>query len=489
MLFNTTAYILFFLFVLIFYWIIPNRFRNIFLLIVSYFFYMQWNSYYIVLLVAVTIITYVSGLLLEKNTHTCKRLLIGTSGIVICLGILGIFKYFNFAVQTANRFMILLGQSPITWTSRLILPVGISFYTLQSLGYLIDVYRKEILAERNIIKYAVFLSFFPQLVAGPIERSKNLLQQLSAPKKFSEHNLRKGLLLMLWGLFVKMVIADRIAIFVDTVFSDSVTFNGFFVVIATILFSIQIYCDFYGYSTIARGTALTLGIELMDNFNAPYFSQNIKEFWQRWHISLSSWFRDYLYIPLGGNRKGKIRQMINLLIVFGISGLWHGASLAFVFWGFLNGFYQVISLTIEPLVNKAKIWSGWESRIAGKAIRMVLTFSLISFAWLFFRAGGIGIAKELLANMVMNRNWNIFFDDSLYGVGIDRKHFTVLTTSIILLFGVDYRKYRNTDVAELLLSQYTWFRVFVEILLIVMILLFGCYGELYDATSFIYFQF
>lgn len=232
---------------------------------------------------------------------------------VTCLGLLGIYKYANFFIQTANRLFAAVGKNQISWTSALVLPVGISFYTLQSLGYLIDVYRGDIYAEKNYLRFALFVPFFPQLVAGPIERSKNLLKQIGTAKKFSYENLKRGFLLIGWGMFLKMVIADRAAIFVDKVYADYHTYGGFYIILATFLFSIQIYCDFHGYSTIARGAALTLGYSLVENFNAPYLSGSVREFWRRWHISLSSWFRDYLYIPLGGNRKGKARRNINLM--------------------------------------------------------------------------------------------------------------------------------------------------------------------------------
>lgn len=299
-------------------------------------------------------------------------------------------------------------------------------------------------AEKNFLRYALFVSFFPQLIAGPIERSKNLLVQLRQPHSFSYENLRKGALLILYGLFLKMVIADRAAVIVDTVYQNSGVYPGFFIAVATIFFSIQIYCDFYGYSTIARGSALIMGIRLMDNFNAPYFSRSVKEFWRRWHISLSGWFRDYLYIPLGGNRRGKLKKEKNLLAVFAVSGLWHGASLAFVFWGILNGVYQVIEDVVEDikawLKKYLQRWQGpFEKRedsilqpFSRKLFQTVLTFLLITFAWLFFRAGELDRAIGRLAGM---------------------------------------------------------FRVSGIMLLLFTILLYGCYGELYDVQQFIYFQF
>jgi len=374
MLFNTVQYLLFLPIVVLIYYCIPAGMRYIWLLIISYYFYMQWNPFYVVLLFFSTFLTYVCGRIIEK-LRVCETGLEticehGNSDwysqaerkkkqkmcLVLCiflnLGVLGFFKYFNFGIQILNHLLAYIRIDEISWHSDILLPVGISFYTLQALGYLIDVYRGDIYAERNFMKYALFVSFFPQLVAGPIERSRNLLVQLHEVHLFQYDNLRKGLLLVLYGLFLKMVIADKAAVIVDTVYENSAVYSGFYIVVATIFFAIQIYCDFYGYSTIAKGSALMLGIHLMENFSAPYYSKSVKEFWRRWHISLSHWFRDYLYIPLGGNQKGNIRQKFNLLVVFGVSGLWHGASMTFIVWGLLNGIYQIV----EDMVVKSKTW-------------------------------------------------------------------------------------------------------------------------------------
>lgn len=492
MLFNTVEFLIFFGIVLVIYWILPEKVKAVWLLAASYYFYMQWNPRYILLILFITTVAYAGGIWIERISENFKvRKIVFILCLVICLGTLGIFKYADMGIRAANRLIGLTGGNPISWTSSLILPVGISFYTLQSLGYLIDIYMGEIYAEKNYFKFALFVSFFPQLVAGPIERSKNLLKQLSATPKFSYENLRKGFLWILWGMFLKVVIADRAAIFVDRVYADYHTYSGLYIVLATVLFSIQIYCDFHGYSTIARGTALTMGYSLTENFKAPYFSQSIKEFWRRWHISLSSWFRDYLYIPLGGNRKGIMRKNVNLLAVFSISGLWHGAALSYVFWGFLNGIYQVVSGLSEPIKKKISFLFAWKEKTPEKILKTCVTFVLVSFAWLFFRAGGFRKALDMLKYMVWghHHNFNILFDESIYSLGISRKHFSVLWLSIIVLFAVDYRKYKGLDVADELLAQHFWFRFVIEIVLLFAILLFGCYGELYDAASFIYFQF
>lgn len=515
MLFNTPQYILFLPIVVLVYYCLPKKVRYIWLLIVSYYFYMQWNPLYITLLFSCTFLTYFCGRIIERlkkqgaeegegaiQEKIRRKQKMCFAACILCnLAILGFFKYFSFGISVLNHLLSLIHVKGVSWEYDILLPVGISFYTLQALGYLIDVYRGDIYAEKNFLRYALFVSFFPQLVAGPIERSKNLLVQLYKPQSFSYENLRKGALLVLYGLFLKMVIADRAAMIVDTVYDDSVAYPGFYIVVATIFFSIQIYCDFYGYSTVARGSALIMGIHLMDNFQAPYYSRSVKEFWRRWHISLSGWFRDYLYIPLGGNRKGWLRKQGNLLAVFTVSGLWHGASFAFIFWGLLNGIYQVAENVIwriksrtEIYVRKWKAMLGEEEeneteRFSAVLFRTVMTFCLVTFAWLFFRAGGISHAKEMLVNMVCDNNWVILFDGSLYELGVERNYMNILLASILLLFVVDYHKYRGKDVVDLFLKQGWWFRVSGIMLLLFTVLLYGCYGELYDIQQFIYFQF
>lgn len=516
MLFNTPQYLLFLPLVVLVYYCLPKKVRYIWLLITSYYFYMQWNPLYVTLLFSCTFLTYLCGRILgslgaenanmqEETGAERKAALKRKACLVVCillnLGILGFFKYFQFGISILNRLLSVIHVDSVSWGNDILLPVGISFYTLQALGYLIDVYRGDIYAEKNFLRYALFVSFFPQLVAGPIERSKNLLVQLKTPQSFSYENLRKGALLVLYGLFLKMVIADRAAVIVDTVYQDSAAYPGFYVAAATVFFSIQIYCDFYGYSTIARGSALIMGIRLMENFNAPYYSKSVKEFWRRWHISLSGWFRDYLYIPLGGNRKGRLRKQGNLLTVFTVSGLWHGASFSFVFWGLLNGVYQVVGDVFSKIGKRffEQIRKRREDREnpeekAEEHFSTVLfctirTFLLISFAWLFFRAGGMMSALRMLESMFSQNNWTILFDGSLYGLGVARNYMNVLLGSILLLFIVDYQKYHGKDVADVFLKQGWWFRVSGIMCLLFTILLYGCYGELYDIQQFIYFQF
>lgn len=340
MLFNSLEFLLSFPLVCLGYYVIPHRARYLFLLAFSYFFYMCWNPRYALLMFTSTAITFVSGLLIEsankvedgKERVRRKNIYVALS-FISNLAILFFFKYFDFAAATFIRILAVAGIQAQSPTFDIILPVGISFYTFQALSYTMDVYRKDIYAEHNFLKYALFVSFFPQLVAGPIERSKNLLIQINEKHEFDFARVRSGLLLMLYGYFQKVVLAEYLAIVVDSVYNTYTERTGFQLLIATICFAFQIYCDFGSYSNIAVGSARVMGFRLMENFNTPYFAVSVSDFWRRWHISLSTWFRDYLYIPLGGNRKGKVRKWMNLMVVFLVSGLWHGASWHFVIWG------------------------------------------------------------------------------------------------------------------------------------------------------------
>ena len=377
MLFNSLQYAVFLPIVFALYWALPHRYRQPVLLIASYYFYMSWNVKYVVLILFTTAVSYTAAVLLERTDRTGKRKLLLAATLVACLGVLFLFKYFNFFMGSlaaaAQRFAIPLHPT----TLKLLLPVGISFYTFQTLSYVIDVYRGDVTAEKNFFTYALFVSFFPQLVAGPIERTKNLLPQLKAEHTFDYDQAMYGLKLMAWGYF-KKAFADHLASYIDGIYANISGATRFDLIAAAIFFSIQIYCDFSGYSDIARGTAKLLGIDLMENFKSPYFSSGIREFWSRWHISLSTWFRDYVYIPLGGNRCSKLRHYANLLITFLVSGLWHGANWTFVVWGGLHGLGQI-----------AEDAFGGRIPAKGKIARMtsiILVFLFCSIAWVFFRA-------------------------------------------------------------------------------------------------------
>lgn len=500
MLFNTIDYLLFFTIVLCVNYILPKKVRYIWLLIASYYFYMEWNPWYVFLILGTTVITYLSGVAIEKaNSEADRNKKCRTGIVVFCLvvllAVLGYFKYYDMFLEYLNMFVESFGGQIITRRFEVLLPVGISFYILQSIGYVLDVYRREVEPQRNFLKYALFVAFFPQLVAGPIERTKNLMNQLDKPAKLTWDDFVSGIILICYGVFCKIVIADRIAVIVKNVYGSWETYTGLYIVYAAVLFSFQIYCDFYGYSTIARGSAKLLGISLMDNFNAPYFAKSIKEFWRRWHISLSTWFRDYLYIPLGGNRKGEIRKHTNLLFVFAVSGLWHGASMSFVVWGILNGIYQVLSDVLKKITNCFRK----DSEVGNVKFNMVIsknvgflkwvgTFLIVSFTWIFFAASDMEHALNIIKAMFVI-DINVITEGGLFSLGVDKNYTIVLGISIVILMVVDYVKYTGRNVVGILISKSLIIDAIIIILLVFSCLIFGCYGEMYDTQQFIYFQF
>lgn len=333
MLFNSISFALFLPIVFVLFWLLPHRYQWLVLLAASYYFYMSWSVKYVTLILIVTIVSYIGARGMERTENSVLRKLLLWIVLVASLGILFAFKYWNFTVDFLEQIFRLFSIPLHPITLNLLLPVGISFYTFQTLSYVIDVYKGEVKAERHFGKYATFISFFPQLVAGPIERTNNLLPQILEEHRFDYRQASYGLKRMAWGFFKKMVIADNLAIFADRVFADVYAFQGFSLFAAAIFFTFQIYCDFSGYSDIAIGTADLFGIRLMQNFKSPYFASSLREFWKRWHISLSSWFQDYVYIPLGGNRAGKVRTYLNVMITFLVSGLWHGAAWHYIVWG------------------------------------------------------------------------------------------------------------------------------------------------------------
>ena len=496
--FNSIEFLIFLPIVTVVYFLVPKKIKKLWLLCASYFFYMCWNAKYALLILTSTVVTYASGLLLEKAkqpdlpdsaVRRRKKWIVALS-FIINLGILVFFKYFGFALRIISAVAAATHIQFTVPTFDILLPVGISFYTFQALGYTMDVYREDIRAEKNFIQYALFVSFFPQLVAGPIERSGNLIRQLAEPKKFSFDRFREGFLLMLWGLFMKMVLADRIAIFVNTVYGDYTKYSGFYLIVATILFAVQIYCDFGGYSTIAIGAARILGIDLMENFDAPYLSTSVAQFWRRWHISLTSWFRDYLYFPLGGSRKGKFRKYLNKMIVFLVSGLWHGAGYNFIIWGGLNGLYEVFGEMTLPIRKKITDRLGLHRESLGhRLFQGVFTFALIDFSWIFFRAGDLHSALKIVKSILWADNPWILTDGSLYRCGLDISNFLLLLAGIGILLFADLCRRRNIHVREIIFRQDGWFRWLFIALAVTAILTFGIWGPNYDAASFIYFQF
>jgi len=504
MLFNSGQFLLFFPLVVLVNFILPKSFRWIWLLLSSYYFYMCWEPAYALLMLLSTVLTYLSGVAIHRvgprgadgqfspSQIRLRKLAVALS-FVSNLSILVFFKYFDFLTENLCSALSVFGVALTKPSFSVLLPVGISFYTFQALSYTVDVYRGDVEVEKNFFRYALFVSFFPQLVAGPIERSSKLLLQLRQPKDFCFERMRRGLLTMLWGFVLKMVIADRTAIFVDTVYGDPGVYGGWYLVVATVLFAFQIYCDFAGYSTIAMGAAEILGINLMKNFNAPYLAQTVTDFWHRWHISLSTWFRDYLYIPLGGNRKGKLRKYFNLMTVFLVSGIWHGAAWSFVVWGGLNGLYQVLGETLRPVWRRIGNALGFGSGNRWtRLLKMLATFMLVDFAWIFFRAGGLRGPQGALGiiNSIFHAdNAHIFVDGSLYLCGLDAPNFALMLVSIVLLMLVDLCAEHGIDLRAGIIRLPAVIRCVFIAAAVLAVFLFGIWGSGYDAASFIYFQF
>lgn len=398
MLFNSVQFLIFYPIVLIIYFILPSiKTRNILLLLSSYYFYSLYKFEYTLLIAFSTIVDYFAGLYMNRIEDKKKRQILLITSLSVNLGTLFFFKYFNFFNDNLNVLFSHIGLSYATPNFDILLPVGISFYTFQTLSYTIDVYRGKLEAEKDFITFALYVTFFPQLVAGPIERATNLLGQFREYHKPSYQRVVSGIRLMMWGFFKKVVIADRVAVVVDSVYNSPDEFTGIYFIITTVLFAFQIFCDFSGYSDIAIGSARIMGYDLMKNFDRPYHSKSVTEFWRRWHISLSTWFLDYLYIPLGGNRKGRLRTYINLFTIFLVSGLWHGASWTFVIWGILNG----VAVVIERLICIDKFWVYIESEkkllnIIVTPLGNILTFIYICITWIFFRANSVSDAVNII---------------------------------------------------------------------------------------------
>ena len=485
MLFNSIQFLFFFPVVMILYFIIPFKIRWILLLIASYYFYMCWKVDYIVLIIISTLIDYICSnqmakLKFKKNRK--KWLLIS---IFSNLGILFGFKYFNFF---SENIQTLFNQYNIFYDIpffNVLLPVGISFYTFQTLSYSIDVYNGKTTAQKHLGVFAVYVSFFPQLVAGPIERSNHLLPQFFKEHKFSYNRVKSGLQKMLWGFFKKIVIADNLAILVDGVYNNLDSYTGITLIVATIFFTFQIYCDFSGYSDIAIGTARVMGFELRENFKRPYFSKSIQEFWQRWHITLSSWFKDYLYIPLGGNRVVKWKWYYNIIITFLLSGLWHGANWTFIIWGALHGLYLIFAITLN---YPKKYFSQKISRYSPKldtTIDVVMTFLLVAFAWIFFRANNLDDAIYVIKNMFANLNEFNNIGAQFRGIGIYTND--IIKYFLLILFLIGYSTYERTDdVWKQLQLKPSWIRWTIYYIMIYGILFLAPHSTI---NNFIYFQF
>ncbi len=483
MLFNSMAFAIFLPIVFILYWICPSKYRYIFLLAVSYYFYMSLDVRYVFLLLFGTAVSYLLARSFgsAKSLHTKRIELL--AGVLSLTGILFLYKYLDFFFEIINAAMRSFSIPIQTPTLKLMLPVGISFYTFQTLGYLIDVYKGKYPAEKHFGYYSLFVSFFPQLLSGPIGRGDKLLPQFKEVRLFDSSKAAYGLKLMAVGYFKKLVVANLLVSSVDSVFDNVNSYIGLVYIIVTIMFSIQIYCDFSGYTDIAVGTAMLFGIELTQNFKSPYFSHSIKEFWSRWHISLSTWFRDYLYIPMGGNRVGRLRHALNLMITFLVSGLWHGAGLTFLIWGGLHGLYQII----ENLLFHRKRGKNIVRRKGFLSFfSLILTFFLVCFAWIFFRAGSLADAWRMISLSLFQINdLNEYLKTAVICLDMTYTHMVYISIPVILLGIYDYASLK-TDVISYISSKKIWVRYPVYILFLLVILLFSEKGV---STEFYYFQF
>lgn len=479
MLFNSLTFILFFILVVFLHYILPHKFRWIMLLVASCIFYMCWRAELIVLILFISFLNYISAILIEIYPNRSKLILILC--LILDFGFLFIFKYMVFISDSFRFIYEYFGWVYPVKQFSIILPMGISFYTFQAAGYTIDIYRKEYRAERNYFKFALFVTFFPQLVAGPIERADRLLNQLFKRKYFNVDNFVDGIKLMLLGYFKKIVISDRASVLVDTVYNNPQQYEGIPLIFATVFFTFQIYGDFSGYTDIARGCAKILGIDLMKNFDRPYFATSIKDFWRRWHISLSTWFRDYLYIPLGGSRCSVIKKYRNIMITFLVSGLWHGANWTFVLWGGLHGAYQVIGDI------KNKILPNTDYAIF-KPFKIIITFILVMFAWIFFRSNNISDCFYIIQNLTTNLG-SIADKQYLYetfnNMGLQLFEILLVCGSIAILYLSDLVSYKY-DIHDLMNKVPFPIRFAYYYLLIIIILAIGVFS---GGGEFIYFQF
>ena len=443
-------------------YIFPRKYKYIWLLITSIVFYASIDLKALLVLLATIVFTYFFGLFIEKKR--LKPVLI--AAVLMEVAALLVFR--------AGSFLGVL---------------GISFYMLKAIGYLIDVYREDVKAEKNFLNLALFISFFPQVVSGPIERAGNMLPQFNYPMTVDFDMLRDGLLEMLWGYILKLVLADRLAIFVNRVYADPAAAPGSIVLLATVFYTFEIYCDFAGYSHIAIGASRILGIDVMKNFDSPYLSTSIAEFWRRWHISLSSWLRDYVYIPLGGNRKGKARKYLNILLVFAVSGIWHGTALTFLVWGILHDLYQIAGYLLMPVRDRlVEMFKINRSSFSHRIVTIAGTFILVNLAWVFFRADSLSTAVLVLTKCLEFTPW-VLGDGTIYAYGINHNNLLLTVVGILVLTVVDVIGYKDVELRGKILSQGLWLRWIIMIAGVLLVLVCGVWGPGYDASSFIYQQF
>jgi alginate O-acetyltransferase complex protein AlgI len=476
MLFNSFHFLFFFLIVTSLYFTISQKWRWILLLASSCYFYMAFIPVYILILGITIVIDYFAGISIECAKGKQRKLFLIVS-LIANISVLCVFKYFNFLNDNFSFLMHGFGlKNPIPYLN-ILLPIGLSFHTFQAMSYTIEVYRGRQKAERHFGIYSLYVMFYPQLVAGPIERPQNLLHQFREKHEFEYFRIVEGLKLILWGFFKKLVVADRLALYVNAVYNNVEHHSGFSFLVATIFFAFQIYCDFSAYSDIAIGVAKVMGFHLMTNFNRPYFARNVAEFWKRWHISLSTWFKDYLYVSLGGNQVTITRMYFNLLIVFLVSGLWHGANWTYIIWGALNGLYLIFANFSFSTREKFNDLIGLNNvPVLSRCVQIILTFLLICFAWIFFRANNVGDAF-LIIKKIAALNGPLFIENPsklIYSLA-----------SIGLLFIIEYKREYYKGSVSFFDSKSWIIRNLSYASLIIIILLFG----VFDGGQFIYFQF
>ena len=444
-----------------------NNIGNITLLIISYLLYINWKPAYAILLLGITAITYISAIIVEKTKY--KRKYIISTGVLLTILPLLIFKYYNFINTSITEILDIIGISfhipGLNWS----IPIGISFFTFQALGYLWDVYYGRIKAERNWLDYMLFVSFFPQIASGPISKACNLLPQIKSRRTFDYKNAIEGLKLLLWGMFLKVVLADRLGLYVDSVYNNYIYQSGLSCLIASITYSFQIYGDFAGYSLMAIGTGRLFGFKLINNFNRPYLSTSVTDFWRRWHISLSLWLKDYIYIPLGGSRCNKLKNYRNILLTFLISGIWHGANWNFIIWGILHGFFQIIE----------KIFNLQKNNTTGiiKAFRIIITFILINTAWIFFRLPSIDDACNVIGKIFTNLSSDLFLPSN------SNLAFMLMSLTIVIIKELIEEFFPNK--ITLFDNKFTIVRWITYFSIVVIILLCG----VFDSGQFIYINF
>ncbi|TVZ10262.1 D-alanyl-lipoteichoic acid acyltransferase DltB (MBOAT superfamily) [Cellulophaga sp. RHA_52] len=482
MLFNSIDFAIFLPIVFFLYWVVVNKnlqLQNFLLLVASYVFYGWWDWRFLSLIAFSTLVDYSLGVLLGKEEKESKRKVYLWTSIIVNLGFLGFFKYYNFFVESFVDAFTFFGQEIEIGTLNIILPVGISFYTFQTLSYTIDVYKRNLEPTKNFIAFGAFVSFFPQLVAGPIERASNLLPQILKKRSFNYCEAKDGLRLMLWGLFKKVVIADSLSPIVNDIFSNYSTLSSPVLIMGAIFFAFQIYGDFSGYSDIAIGTAKLFGIELMSNFKFPYFSKNIGEFWRRWHISLSTWFRDYLYIPLGGSRGSKMVGIRNVFAIFLVSGFWHGANWTFIFWGLFHALLFLPSFLIGTNRKYAEVKNTRLNVLAmiSNVYRTLLTFILVTIGWVFFRS------ETITDSFIYLKRIGSSFSGIPY---IHPNGYRLVDYIVLLVFFIVYEYIIRNNERKPIGFKNRYVRLFVYVLLVFLMLLF--YDDGVD-RSFIYFQF